>query len=493
MSEILSTTISDLIEESRRISPTFERISPTSAKISWVYPSTFRTLNGVLVLLSDSAFNPSNYPTDTVRYTPSTVFSSPADKIGAAVVVGAFYNDVTTLSVTVTGLDPAVIYYASVHGVSNVIQYYQNGVQTYPIEVDVDPYTGNIPESETPPANPTLGTVYYNKFNNQVLMWTGSMWVQASAGTVLTGTQFPVAGTDGEFFYHTNRRILYICNAGQWTEANTADRGQQMQNKKDIGTDTSYDARLQLINILKAQLGWPSMCVELNENQFDVAIDNAIQELRRRTDVAYRRRYIIMRLQPAQEVYYLNDPTVGTTKVTEVLKIHRTNYFGVLTSGDNAIYSQVIFNNLFNNGSDTNLVSIHLLAAYGNEFTKLFAGELQFNWDETTRELYVHRKVAGNEPVVLEVSMERTEQELLIDRWTTQWIQAWALSECKYMLGIIRTKYANLPGANGGISMNGDMLIQEANTDQQECLRQIANYEVGNGGSEFGNWTFTMG
>jgi hypothetical protein len=94
---------------------------------------------------------------------------------------------------------------------------------------------------------------------------------------------------------------------------------------------------------------------------------------------------------------------------------------------------------------------------------------------------------------VLEVAIERTEQELLLDRWCKQWLQGWAESEMLEMLGLIRTRYGTLPGPNGGITMNGDTLLNMASEKQTELLRQLMDYEVGNGGVTWQNTAFLMG
>ena len=61
------------------------------------------------------------------------------------------------------------------------------------------------------------------------------------------------------------------------------------------------------------------------------------------------------------------------------------------------------------------------------------------------------------------------------------------------MLGEIRSKYGSLPGPSGGITLNGDSLLARATEQQTELLRQIADYEAGNGGVNFGNTSFLIG
>jgi hypothetical protein len=298
----------------------------------------------------------------------------------------------------------------------------------------------------------------------------------------------------GQFFYQTSEKKLLVWNGTEWTQADGAQEGTPTTDKMGVGTDGSYDERLRLIKILKHQLGYPQVCVELTEEHFNIAIDNALDELRRRSDSAYSNRFILYTMNRGQAVYYLNDPRDSTNKIVNVIKIHRINMLGLSSIATEAsIYAQAFYNQIYN-GGNVDLVSIHLMGQLNESFNKIFAGDLMFSWDEPSRQLTILRKLVNEkERVVLEVAMERTEQELLVDRWAKQWIQAWAEAEALEMLGMIRTKYGTLPGPNGGITLNGDVLLNIASEKQTELLRQLTDYEVGNGIGNFGNTMFLMG
>ena len=134
-----------------------------------------------------------------------------------------------------------------------------------------------------------------------------------------------------------------------------------------------------------------------------------------------------------------------------------------------------------------------MIHQYSELFQYIFAGDINFNWRESTRQLTLLRKMFKSEHALVEVSMEKTEQELLSDRWLVQWIQQWAEAEAMLMQGRIRSKYPSLPGPGGGLSLNGSDLISEAQMLQTECLRQIMDMEIGNDGLEFGNHSFCIG
>jgi hypothetical protein len=135
-----------------------------------------------------------------------------------------------------------------------------------------------------------------------------------------------------------------------------------------------------------------------------------------------------------------------------------------------------------------------MLSSLSEEFQRLFAGDLTFLWDEPSRELFITRKIYRNEKVIIECTTEKTEQEILVDRWSKQFIQNWALAELKMQLGIIRSKYSSgTAGATGNITMNGELLISEANQDmaqlKEACLN---NFEFG-GHVGHGNVSFLIG
>lgn len=338
----------------------------------------------------------------------------------------------------------------------------------------------------------TMGT-WFNVSNDLVQVDNGG-WTNVKVPLEPYGSADPYIPSVGDFFYQTSTRDLLVWTGEKWIKADTDNEGSPTSDKIGIGTDGSYDERLRLIKIIKHQMGWPKLCAELTEEQFNVAIDNAIDEFRRRADNAYSHKYISFTIKKGQVVYYLNDPRDHTDKVVNVIKIHRINHLGISSlSAETGLYAQAFFNQLYQ-GSNVDVLAIHLMNQLSENYEKIFAGNLSFTWDEPSRQLTILRRINVNEErVLLEVACERTEQELLYDRWAKQWLQGWAQSEVMEMLGEIRSKYGTLPGPNGGITLNGDSLLSRSAELQTELLRQIADYEVGNGGVNFGNAAFMIG
>jgi hypothetical protein len=481
-----------LFTEGQSISLTFTRdTSGTFGVLAWTIPPGAKVYDGMLITGSISEINPSNFPTDGVKYNASADWNAPADRINNAQVLGAFYNNKLTTSITVSNLNPELVYYFSAHMVSNVRTYFTQGVRSYPQSVTDEIWAGDMPKSYGPPANPTVGQVYFDEIQKLVFFWDGSAWQTTSAHTAITGSFDPVAPFTGlptgypalgDFFYNTQQKILKYWNGTTWV-ASESTAGQPMYDKPDVGTDQSYVPRSQLIDVLKKQLGYPVVCVELTEDHFNIAIDNALQEMRRRSDAPYSKTYFMADMQPFQDIYYLNEPSVGTDKVVDVLKIHRLNLLGLNFTPD-SIYAQQFLNQFYAPGVGYDLISIHLISAMSEVYSQLFAGDVAFNWNEARRELRIYRTFSISEKVIIETTCEKTEQEMLKDRYMMQWLQQWAKSELLLILANIRGKYANLPGPGGGLALNADTLINQAERLQDDCLRQISDMEVGSNGTD---------
>src|ERR1035437_1690272 len=467
-------------------------VAGTCGTLTWNIPKNYTTYNGILITSATKDINPSNYPTDSVKYTPSSNLSVIADKIGNAQVIVALYNDVVSTSMDITGLIPNVPYFFSAHAISNVFAYYTLGVQSYAQAETTSMYASDMLKSYGPPLNPTVGQVYFDEDQRLVFVWSGSIWEPTSASNTLSGQFDPLPGqnglptgypTLGDFFYNTTQKKLKCWDGSVWNDAQSTP-GTPIYQKMGVGTDLSRGARDKMIDSIKRQFGWPTVCVELDIGAYDVAIDNALQELRHRTDVAYTKQYFFVQIQRFQDTYYLNDPASGTDKIVDVIKIHRLNMLGLVNFAPDNIYAQQFLNQFYAPGVSYDLVSIHLIAAMSETYSMLFAGEVAFNWRESSREMKIYKKFGSQEKVLVEASCEKSEQELLSDRWTSQWLQQWAKSVCNITLANIRGKYTNMPGPGGGISMNADTLMSEGTRLQDDCLRQIQDFEIGQNGPD---------
>jgi hypothetical protein len=68
---------------------------------------------------------------------------------------------------------------------------------------------------------------------------------------------------------------------------------------------------------------------------------------------------------------------------------------------------------------------------------------------------------------------------LLNDHMIFPWLQEYAYSFAKRILGEARSKFAQLAGPQGGTSLNGDALKNEALAEMEQLENDLKNYATG--------------
>jgi len=370
----------------------------------------------------------------------------------------------------------------------------------------------SIPFS-TIPLTPVNGTLWFNLNDDVMYEWSSTAWIVATliATAEMSGgdikftsatksSQSLIIITDGDLFSS-------LTPAGQLSNIIIGADGidpEPMYAQLGVGTDGTVDERRELMDSIRAQLGYPVVDVELTKYQMDTAITAALESLRKRSSAAYNRTFFFVDIPVGEQAIFLTDKTVGFNKVVNVLGAYRVTSAFLSTAFGSGVYGQIALQHLYTMGT-FDLLSYHLVASYIEELEVMFATRLVYNWNEQTRLLAFHQTFGATgtinglpggvqaERILLDASIERTEQELLADRWTKSWIEKYASAQARLMLAEIRGKYASLPGAGGGVSLNAGELISRADIDMADCYQQLEDYVV-NPVEEYGiGVQFTIG
>ncbi len=314
--------------------------------------------------------------------------------------------------------------------------------------------------------------------------WTGTEWVEIEApytvsltdnnNIVLTttscGSLSYIDITESTLLTHSLRFTLCKPVAG-----NDGTSGVPMYNELGIGTDGSVDERRHLIDNIYMRLGAPTINVELTRAQVDLAIQKGLDYMRRDSGAGYTRGYFFLDLKAGKQQYVLTSKAVGFHKIVDILKLYRARGGFLNSTFGGEIYGQQLLQQLYVS-STFDILSYHLLASYQTVVQKLFASELMYDWNERTRTLRLMRKIPRDERILVDATIERTEQDLFTDRLTKNWIEEWALAEAKIMLGDIRGKYGSLPGAGGSVTLNADTLKAEGVSLKEKLVRELDDY-----------------
>jgi hypothetical protein len=118
----------------------------------------------------------------------------------------------------------------------------------------------------------------------------------------------------------------------------------------------------------------------------------------------------------------------------------------------------------------------------------MFGSFIEFKWNTTNKQLTLLQRPRTEETLMLYAYNYRPDSELLNDYLAQQWIKDYTLATCKYMLGEARSKFATIAGPQGGSTLNGDALKNEAMQEIEKLEKDVQ--EAVSGGTGYG---FTIG
>lgn len=246
--------------------------------------------------------------------------------------------------------------------------------------------------------------------------------------------------------------------------------------------------RQELIKEIQLKLGAGIIDLELDPEHYEFAVTSAFDRYRQRSSNALQESFLFLDLQPEVMSYTL------PREVQSVRAIYRRTMGG--TSGGASIdpFSLSFTNNVYaiQNPGNFNMGGAGALATYdfAMQFQELagrmFGRDLLFNFDPSTKKLVIERKIGGTEHVLLHIYNERPEEVLLGDYATKPWIRDWATAVCKEIMGQARSKFqGGLGGPNGGVSLNGEMLLSQAKEEFERLEDEIKNFIDSNSSMPF--------
>jgi hypothetical protein len=336
------------------------------------------------------------------------------------------------------------------------------------------------------PQPPVKGAMWYDTTTNILKQWNGTAWVAATPpatveldcnGNLLftdntVGSTSMVRIKDGDLFSSmTTPPTLGDLSPGTDGASSTP-----TYMEMGIGTDGSVAMREQIGMDIRYELGYPNVDVEITKEQMDYAISRALRELRMRSGVAYKRGFFFMSIKANEQKFFLTNKISDMNKIVDVLGVYRLTSSFLSSAHGAGVYGQIVMQHMYNMGT-FDLLSYHLMGEYTKLMEILFAGRVTYTWNEQTRELFLHHRFSMAEQMVaIEATIERTEQDIMSDRYANPWIRRYAAAMCRLMLAETRGKFSTLPGAGGSITLNAGELRQAAQQEIEACLQEIDDY-----------------
>lgn len=278
---------------------------------------------------------------------------------------------------------------------------------------------------------------------------------------------------------------LWNSNAGSGTGHIAYDPDETLGNIAAPELDTVNSKRTEITDYIRLRLADGLVDVELDKEHYELAIKQALVKYRQRAANSQEESYAFLKLRPETQEYILPNETM------EVRAAYRRGIGSV--TGTTASQFEPFSSGYLNTymlvaGRVGGLLSYELFVDYQKMSMKMFGGYLNFTFNKTTKKLTLIRKIpyagAGQkesemEDVLLHIYNYKPDSMLLNDYQAFPWIQDYAYSFAKRILGEAREKFATIAGPQGGTQLNGASLKAEAVAEMTELEQQLKDYVDG--------------
>jgi hypothetical protein len=241
------------------------------------------------------------------------------------------------------------------------------------------------------------------------------------------------------------------------------------------GLETEVNKKTDIIDYIKLRLGHNMIDVELDKEHYEMAIKQALIRYRSRTEHSVEESYAFLELLADTQEYIL------PKEITSVRQIFRRGVGGLSNASQFEPFSSGFLNTyMLVAGRVGGLTNYELFVDYQKLTMTMFGGYINFTFNESTKKLTIQRKMTGaSESVLLWVYNYKPDQVILNDTRSFPWIQDYAYSMAKHMLGEAREKFATISGPQGGSSLNGTALKTEAKEEMASLMDDLGKYSDG--------------
>lgn len=250
--------------------------------------------------------------------------------------------------------------------------------------------------------------------------------------------------------------------------------------------DSADAKRTEITDYIRMRLADGIVDVELDKEHYEMAIKQAMIKYRQRAAGAVEESYAFLKLLPETQEYIL------PAEVMEVRQVFRRGIGSV--SGTTASQFEPFASGYLNTymlvaGRVGGLVNYELFVDYQKLAMKMFGGFMNFTWNRATRKLTIVRKIPYQstgaattedaESCLLWLYNHKPDWHLLNDHMIFPWVQEYAYSFAKRILGEARSKFGTIAGPSGGTQLNGAALIAEAKEEMAALEEELKRFQDG--------------
>jgi len=236
------------------------------------------------------------------------------------------------------------------------------------------------------------------------------------------------------------------------------------------------DVRTELAKQIRLLLGEGMLDLELDPEHVTLGIDQAFERFRQRSSNSVEESYGFLEIQPQQGEYIL------PKEVKAVSELYRRGVAGLSTGGGSYIDPfSLAYTNLYllRSGDHGGLATYDFFSQYQETVGRMFGLYLNYMYDPTTRKLTIMRKPTAAETILMKIRNERPEANIWADDFAKPWIRDYATAKVKLMLAEVRGYFSQIPGPNGGTTLNAQDLKASADADLERLEIEMENLVAG--------------
>jgi hypothetical protein len=253
---------------------------------------------------------------------------------------------------------------------------------------------------------------------------------------------------------------------------------------------TSDAKRAEIIDYIRMRLADGIVDVELDLEHYNMGINQALIRYRQRAQNSTEESFAFLDLLPETQEYILPKEIVN---VRAVYRRGIGSVTGTTASQFEPFASGYLNTYMLVAGRVGGLTNYELFVDYQKLSMKMFGGFINYTYNKTTHKLTIVRKMPfgyggstghdnGQNPfesVLLQIDNFKPDSMILSDISAFPWIQDYAYSFCKMILGEARSKFSQIAGPQGGTSLNGDALKAEAKEEMAKLEEDLKTYVDG--------------
>lgn len=226
---------------------------------------------------------------------------------------------------------------------------------------------------------------------------------------------------------------------------------------------------------IELMLGGGLVDVELDKEHYDLAIDKAIGKYRQRSSRAVEESFMLLNLTAGNSSYTLPE------EVIDVKVVYRASAGGIGTTSTTFEPFEAAYLNMYmlNAARGQGLASFELYMGQRELMGRMFGANVTFTWSQTSKQINLHRNIKGDESVLLHTYNYRPDESLLADTGSGPWLRDYATATAKMMLGQARSKFAQLAGPQGGVTLNGTDLIAQSQAELEKLEEDLKTFADG--------------